>query len=235
MRAIFERNKKINIGDQFVFSDDRAHHLNVVRTRVGDEIRIFDGHGCAYEAKVQAITKKEVSLEILSLEEKKQQQQLVLFIGVPKKDAFEDILKIAVEAGFTAIIPLTTSYSQFEYVESDRLNKIIESALVQSNNFFWPKIYSQLKLQDLNTLDLELDTTILFSSFAEGKNDEVNKQIWHRTGIFIGPEAGFSPAEEEQILASKFKTLRKHLPCPILRAPTAVAVSAGYIYSQMQK
>lgn len=235
MRAIFERNKKFSIGDQFIVDDDRAHHLNVVRTRVGDEIRIFDGHGCAYEAKVQAISKKEVSLEILSSNEKKQQQQLVLFIGVPKKDAFEDILKIAVESGFTDIVPLTTSYSQFEYVESERFNKIIESALVQSNNYFWPKICPQLKLQDLNSLDFVLDTSILFSSFSEGKNDDVNKQIWHRTGVFIGPEAGFTPSEEEQILASKFKTLRKHLPCPILRAPTAVAVSAGYIYSQMQK
>lgn len=235
MRAIFERNKKFSIGDQFIVDDDRAHHLNVVRTRVGDEIRIFDGHGCAYEAKVQAISKKAVSLEILSSNEKKQQQQLVLFIGVPKKDAFEDILKIAVESGFTEIVPLTTTYSQFEYVESDRFNKIIESALVQSNNYFWPMISPQLKLQDLNSLEFVLDTSILFSSFSEGKNDEVNKQIWHRTGVFIGPEAGFTPIEEEQILASKFKTLRKHLPCPILRAPTAVAVSAGYIYSQMQK
>lgn len=235
MRAIFERNKKFNIGDQFTISDDRAHHLNVVRTRAGEEIRIFDGHGCAYEAKVQSITKKEVTLEILSRKEKKQQQQLVLFIGVPKKDAFEDILKIAVESGFSDIVPLTTTYSQFEYMESERFNKIIESALVQSNNYFWPKISPQLKLQDLNTIDLLLDTSILFSSFSEGKNDDVNKQIWHRTGVFIGPEAGFTPSEEEQILASKFKTLRKHLPCPILRAPTAVAVSAGYIYSQMQK
>lgn len=235
MRAIFERNKKFNIGDQFTISDDRAHHLNVVRTRAGEEIRIFDGHGCAYEAKVQSITKKEVTLEILNRKEKKQQQQLVLFIGVPKKDAFEDILKIAVESGFSDIVPLTTTYSQFEYMESERFNKIIESALVQSNNYFWPKISPQLKLQDLNTIDLLLDTSILFSSFSEGKNDDVNKQIWHRTGVFIGPEAGFTPSEEEQILASKFKTLRKHLPCPILRAPTAVAVSAGYIYSQMQK
>jgi len=235
MRAIFERNKKFNIGDQFTISDDRAHHLNVVRTRAGEEIRIFDGHGCAYEAKVQSITKKEVTLEILSRKEKIQQQQLVLFIGVPKKDAFEDILKIAVESGFSDIVPLTTTYSQFEYMESERFNKIIESALVQSNNYFWPKISPQLKLQDLNTIDLLLDTSILFSSFSEGKNDDVNKQIWHRTGVFIGPEAGFTPSEEEQILASKFKTLRKHLPCPILRAPTAVAVSAGYIYSQMQK
>lgn len=235
MRAIFERNKKFNIGDQFTISDDRAHHLNVVRTRAGEEIRIFDGHGCAYEAKVQSITKKEVTLEILNRKEKIQQQQLVLFIGVPKKDAFEDILKIAVESGFSDIVPLTTTYSQFEYMESERFNKIIESALVQSNNYFWPKISPQLKLQDLNTIDLLLDTSILFSSFSEGKNDDVNKQIWHRTGVFIGPEAGFTPSEEEQILASKFKTLRKHLPCPILRAPTAVAVSAGYIYSQMQK
>lgn len=235
MRAIFERNKKFNIGDQFTISDDRAHHLNVVRTRAGEEIRIFDGHGCAYEAKVQSITKKEVTLEILSRKEKIQQQQLVLFIGVPKKDAFEDILKIAVESGFSDIVPLTTTYSQFEYMESERFNKIIESALVQSNNYFWPKISPQLKLQNLNTIDLLLDTSILFSSFSEGKNDDVNKQIWHRTGVFIGPEAGFTPSEEEQILASKFKTLRKHLPCPILRAPTAVAVSAGYIYSQMQK
>lgn len=235
MRAIFEKSHQLKVKEQFIVNDDRCHHLNVVRTRAGDEVWIFDGAGNAFQTKVLSITKKEALLEIVDSKYKANDQKLVLFIGVPKKDAFEDILKIAVECGFTHIVPLSTAHSQFEHVLSERINKIIESALVQSNNYYWPTIYPQTKIQDINSLDINLEIALLFSSFSEGKNDDVAKQNWRAAGVFIGPEAGYSVEEEAQILASKYKALRKHLPCPILRAPTAVAVSAGYIYSQRQK
>ena len=46
--------------------------------------------------------------------------------------------------------------------------------------------------------------------------------------ILIGPEAGFSALEELDIL-SKSNVFSIHLPTPILRAPTAVASSIGYL------
>lgn len=231
MRAIFEDQNKLEKGLTLSLTDERAHHLNVVRAKINDNVLVLDGRGHKAIAKLTALSKKEAQLEIVELSFTEQTIGAVLFLAVPKKEAFEDILKIATECGFTEIFPLTTKYSQYTYEENDRNNKIIESAMVQSNNLYRPKIHAQMPLTDLfKKMDLKLSRSFLFTSF--GENQLVDKTIvapltnW---GVFIGPEAGFSEEEEKEILSSPFAPLGIHLPMPILRAPTAVAVSAGYV------
>lgn len=231
MRAVFENQIKLEQGKVLSISDERAHHLNVVRVRVNDRVLVLDGQGHKATAKVISVTKKEIQLEVVEISFSAPTNGAILFLAVPKKEAFEDILKIATECGFTEIFPLTTKYSQYVYEENDRNNKIIESAMVQSNNLYRPKIHAQMSLNDLfKKTDLKLSRSFLFTSF--GENQLVDKAIlppltnW---AVFIGPEAGFSEDEEKEILSSPFAPQGIHLPMPIMRAPTAVAVSAGYV------
>lgn len=231
MRAIFENQNELEQGKTLIIGDERAHHLNVVRTKITDEVLVLNGKGSRAIAKVILISKKEVQLEIKEIHFVEAKNHGVLFLAVPKKDAFEDILKIATECGFSEIFPLTTKYSQYVYEENDRTNKIIESAMVQSNNLYRPQIHSQMSLQEfLEKSELSLSHTFLFTSFGLDQlpnKDEISKITnW---GVFIGPEAGFSEDEEKEILNSRFVPMGIHLPLPIMRAPTAVAVSAGYI------
>lgn len=231
MRAIFESQKKLEIGAVLHVVDERVHHLNVVRAKLADEILILDGNGSAARSSIKLISKKEVHLEIFDISVQAQKMERALFLAVPKKDAFEDILKIAVECGFTDLFPLTTKYSQYIFEESDRINKIVESAMVQSNNFFKPKIHNQISLSEfLSKTEINFGKTFLFTSFGStplpNKNDFINLAKW---GIFIGPEAGFTEDEEREILTSPQRPVPVHLPVPIMRAPTAVAVSVGYV------
>ncbi len=237
MRAIFEREKKLEVGSCLVISDERAHHLNVVRTKTDDMILVLDGVGRKAFTKVVSITKKEIHLHIDEIQEEHKTSKAALFVSVPKKDAFEDILKNATECGFTDIYPLTTNFSQYIFENNERVNKIIESAMIQSNNLFRPLIHDQKELKDfLKDPDIKFTSTFLFTSFEQKPFSAIKRELnLNSWGVFIGPEAGFSNEEEGLIISSKFEPIVVHLPTPILRAPTAVAVSVGYVIGLQQK
>ncbi len=72
---------------------------------------------------------------------------------------------------------------------------------------------------------------IYFTSRPTSLNFKMESPLASQTIILIGPEGGFSEAEEAKIMAYK-KAKIVHLPTPIMRAPTAVATSIGYLLSE---
>lgn len=225
MRAIFHSFDSIEASEVLIISGDAAHHLNVVRVKVGEKIIILNGKGVKLHGEVKVITKNLVEVFISLKETLERSHQLSLAIANPKKDAFEDILKMAVELGIKDIYPMSSEFSQYDYVESERVQRILESALIQSNNPYFPVIHEQTKLSDF--VNVHQDMLIFFNSrTSKGPASKFNNTF--KKTILIGPEGGFSPSEVASIL--KFSKIHEiHLPTPILRAPTAVASSVGYL------
>lgn len=226
MRAIFYPFDNHEAGDLVQVTGDTLHHLTVARVRENEKILLLNGRGQRLLGIIQAFSKKSVDIKITDSENMLPTHNLSLAIAMPKKDAFEDILKMAVELGVNEIFPLTSAYSQYEYEASERIQRILESALVQSNNPFFPKIHVEESLSDFLKSHTE---TIAFFNSQKAKSSAGNEITTKKT-ILIGPEGGFSPDEIATI--SKYpKILEIHLPTPILRAPTAVASSIGYLLS----
>ncbi len=226
MRAIFYPFDNHVAGDLVQVTGDSVHHLTVARVRENEKILLLNGKGQRLLGVIQSLSKKNVDIKITDSENLLPTHNLSLAIAMPKKDAFEDILKMAVELGIREIFPLTSEYSQHEYEPSERVQRILESALVQSNNPFFPEIHPEMALSDF--LNSHKETIAFFNS----KKPESSKapETSAKKTILIGPEGGFSPAEIASI--SKYsKILEIHLSTPILRAPTAVASSVGYLLS----
>lgn len=225
MRAIYHDFQNASSEEILIISGDAAHHLNVVRVRAGERIILLNGKGKKLDGTVKAITKSLVEIEVSSVYDAQRSHEISLAVANPKKEAFEDILKMAVELGVKNIYPLSSEFSQYDYVPSDRVQRILESALIQSNNPFFPEIYSQISLK--NFLESHKEPLAFFNS----RPNETDGTYSYKQGqitILIGPEGGFSPNEVTQIL--KFSKIQEiHLPTPILRAPTAVASSIGYL------
>jgi 16S rRNA (uracil1498-N3)-methyltransferase len=222
MRAIFYPFSKVNTLKSILVTDESAKHLHVVRIKAEEEILVLNGNGLKALTRVGSISKNQIELLVDSIEESMETHGISLAIASPKKDAFEDILKIAVELGVRNIYPLTSEFSQYDYLPSDRVQRILESALIQSNNPYMPIIHP------LVNLDLFLDQLNYPLFFFNSKPN--NCGILGARIILIGPEGGFSKREEAHILA-KSNVFSIHLPTPILRAPTAVASSIGYLLS----
>lgn len=224
MRAIYLPFEKTTLGKSLLVRDEQAKHLQVVRIRQGEEVLILNGKGDKAFTKVETITKNEVELIVEKTESGKRLHDFHLAIANPKKDAFEDILKIAVELGVKSIQPLSSSFSQYEFESGDRVNRILENALVQSNNLFLPEILPQISLQNF----LETHNSPLYFFNSRPDKESVPKVASGDKTVLIGPEGGFSEQEVENI-GRYSQVFSIHLPTPIQRAPTAVASSIGYL------
>lgn len=228
MRAVYCKFQNNFSEDIFRVTGDSAHHLMVARVRVKEKILLLNGKGVKILGEVLAASKNSIDIKIHSKEEFKPEHLLSLAIAMPKKDAFEDVLKIAVELGIMEIHPLVSDFSQYEYAPSERIERILESALVQSNNPFFPIIHDQKKLSDF--LSTHCDELVFFNSLVSNPKTHTKKDI--KKTILVGPEGGFSTEEVKNILKYP-QILEVHLPTPILRAPTAVASSVGYLLASL--
>lgn len=228
MRAIYNDFNDILTGNNLIITGDAAHHLNVVRVRVHEVILLMNGRGSIIHGEIQSITKAQVEINIQESFNFQPLHELSLAIANPKKDTFEDILKSAVELGIKHIYPLSSSFSQYDYAPSERIQRVLESALIQSNNPFFPIIHEQQSLT--NFLNVHENTLVFFNSQKIFSANKYDNDLKLKT-ILIGPEGGFSPDEVVDILSYQ-NVLEIHLNTPILRASTAVATSVGFLLSR---
>ena len=225
MRAIYHVFETHHAGEVIHVTGEAAHHLNVVRVKEREHVLLLNGKGSKLTGEITSVQKNQVDIKITHAEVFHPLHELSLAIANPKKEAFEDILKAAVELGIKHIYPLSSDFSQYDYVPSERVQRILESALIQSNNPFFPIVHPQQTLK--NFLGVHTDTIVFFNS-QKNQHAKTDEHAHASKTILIGPEGGFSPAEVVSI-TNYSKTQEIHLPTPILRAPTAVASSVGYL------
>ncbi|AYF43128.1 RNA methyltransferase, RsmE family [Halobacteriovorax sp. BALOs_7] len=232
MRAIYTRDDlSPSIDGILRINDDRSHHLiKVARVKNGDEVLILDGQGGRYLSEVINCTKREVSLKVKSFDKEERYSNIDLALGLPKREAFESAIKNATQVGISAIYPFRAEYSQWSIKNFSRVETVIESALIQSNNCYFPKIN-----EEVNSLDALFE---IFSSYdyiflttlsdAASTTKEATNLRNKKILIIIGPEGGLSPKEEELVLKQS-NVFGLKLSTPILKTETAVPTIVGYI------
>ena len=109
MRAIFLED----ISKLQAIEGDEAHHLiNVVRIQIGEEILLLNGMGAKIFVKVVGLEKNRVNIEVIESLQLEKADKVHLAIGIPKKDAFEEVLRNATELGISKIIHFKSQFSQ---------------------------------------------------------------------------------------------------------------------------
>ncbi|MFY7993034.1 MAG: RsmE family RNA methyltransferase [Bacteriovoracaceae bacterium] len=230
MRAIFEPQLKCaTIDESYVVHDDSFHHLaNVVRVKLGEFVKIFNGDGLEVTSEVSLIEKKQLKLKFLSVKNHERKGVVIdVLIGTPKKEALEQCLKQSVELGVRRIFLAETAFSQKHFISTDRQQSLLVSSLEQSNNPFLP-IIEEIKFQEAPVASY--DQVILF--------DSVNKELAalrsgaQRLLLVLGPEGGFSVSELEW-WKSHPQTVSIHLPTAIMRTPTALSCAIGFTLGKL--
>ncbi len=177
--------------------DRELHHLHVLRMSVGDEVKVFDGLGNLFSARIDAVDKKQALLFINELEQVADDHKPKLHIAIapPKNmERFEWFAEKVCEIGVDSITPVICKHSERKELRADRIEKVLLAACKQSLKY---------KLPVLNSL-----TT--FSDFIDNTNHSLKFIAWCGTGethfknvclpgkdvlILIGPEGDFDNAE----------------------------------------
>lgn len=191
--------------------EESKHCVRVLRLAIGAEVHLVDGVGGFYTAEIIANQPKKVQLKIVNVERAYQKRNHHLHIAVaPTKniERIEWFLEKATELGIDEITPLISQRSERKTVKTDRLFKVITSAVKQSIKAYHPKLNEAISFEDFLKTDFEGNKLI-----AHCINNSDKKYIsqlvlpHHKYLILIGPEGDFTPEEISLALKNDYKAL----------------------------
>ncbi|MDP4206620.1 MAG: RsmE family RNA methyltransferase, partial [Bacteroidota bacterium] len=192
-------------GDLYTLEEQESKHcIRVLRLGVGEEIRLIDGKGGWYLARIIQPDAKRCGVEIIEKTLGYGARDFRLHIAMaPTKniDRFEWFLEKATEIGIDEITPLLCEHSERKEVKAERLEKVIVAAMKQSYKAYLPKLNPMIRFKDfINGLDNEQR---FIAHCHESEKFPLKDCIRYKKAIVvcIGPEGDFSP--EEVALAVK--------------------------------
>jgi len=193
-------------------------------------VEIIDGAGGFYKAQITDANPKKCRLKIVESQKEFGKKDFHLHIAIaPTKniERFEWFLEKATEIGIDEITPLLTSHSERKTINTDRLEKILISAMKQSLKAYLPKLNNLTTFKEL-----------IISNKTENKYiaycDEIQKTHLkdliikgNDILILIGPEGDFSPDEIQLATENSFSVVS--LGAARLRTETARIVACHIV------
>lgn len=206
--------------------EESSHCVRVLRKKTGDKIVVTDGRGRIFEAFINAGDPKKCLITLQTVVTVMHQRPFRLHVAVaPTKnsDRYEWFLEKATEIGINEITPIICEHSERTVLRTDRLQKILISAMKQSLNLHLPVLHEPVKLADFLKREF---TGQKFIGYVEEKQEVLLKnryQIGSDCVILIGPEGDFSKDELEKARQNGFETIS--LGNSRLRTETAALVA----------
>ena len=205
---LFYNKDLTSTNSQFTFDKTESRHIvKVLRKKEGDLLHITNGKNELFTVQVILANDKRCLVEIVNTETKPKPWNYTLHIAIaPTKnnDRLEWFLEKATEIGIDEITPIICSNSERTVLKTERLDKIVQSAMKQSLKFVLPKINEPIKFTDF--IHQDFDSELFIAHCEELDKKSLAKTIKPNTNILvmIGPEGDFSPAEIEKALVNKF-------------------------------
>lgn len=220
---IFQKTK-LAVGSIIELDAQASHHVGrVLRSKVGESLIVFNGEGGEYEAVIQSITKKTVTVELLKFINRDTKSNVHIHLGqaLAKGEKMDWIIQKAVELGVAETTPLHTERSNVK-LPADRLAKklahwqqVAISACEQSGRTDVPVIHSPIALNDWLS-QTKFNHGFVLSPTA---NTKLSGSVEGRIGLIIGPEGGLTTQEIILAESKLFKAIQ--LGPRVLRTETA--------------
>jgi len=206
--------------------EESQHAARVLRLYVGSEVVLTDGKGNWMPSKIVEIHPKSCLVQVSEIIENYEPKPYHLQIAIaPTKniDRFEWFLEKSTEIGIDRIIAISTEHSERKDIKTDRLNKIITSAMKQSLKAWHPELEGTTKFDSF--IQQPFDGIKLIAWCEAAKEERIEKYVRAQENvlILIGPEGGFSPAEVQKAREQGFVPVS--LSSSRLRTETAAIVA----------
>lgn len=216
-----------------VLEGDEARHCSrVLRAKVGDAICVFDGRGGEWQARIAAITRDAVALEIgepLPFAAPPA-VRLTLAVALPKGERQKWLVEKLTELGTDRLVPLTTARGVAEATDSARarLERGVIEACKQCGRNVLMEITTPTTLEELAARHPAATLLIAHPGAAPLRNQSIAMpgQVIHEIVAAVGPEGGFAPEELDLATAAGFRPVS--LGPNILRIETAAIMVASW-------
>lgn len=212
----------INQSTATLTPEESWHCTKVLRKKAGEAIHLIDGKGNFYEGILEVVAEKQCLASVTKgpTPQTKRNYHLHLAIAPTKQiDRIEWMIEKAVEIGLDEISFIQCKNSERTVVKTDRILKIVESAVKQSLQAFIPKVNELRPLKEIIANASE-DQKLIAHCYSSPKRAIKELSFAGKsTLICIGPEGDFT--EDEVGLSEKSGFIALSLGDNRLRTETA--------------
>ena len=191
--------------------EDSKHCVKVLRMGEGDVIEVVDGNGTLYSCRITMAHPKRCAIEVL---EKCSQpphwgNSITLAIAPTKvMDRMEWLVEKCVEIGVDRIIPLRCHNSERTVLKTERLRKIMVSAMKQSLKATLPRLDEMTPIEQVLAEPFDGIRCIAYCDEMLPREERRTLADVYLPGkdalVLIGPEGDFSPEEVKAATAAGF-------------------------------
>ena len=223
------------MGQSAVLDERSSHHLaRVLRVKADDAVTVFNGDGYNYHSRVSAVTKTNVTVDLLSKEDPCNESPLSTHLGlaVSKGERLECAIKKDTELGVSSITPILSQRVDVRLSperwqkKQDHWQQIVISACEQSGRAVVPEVHPPQPLGSW----VEITEADQKFCLHPGLNNALPTTPPSHVALLVGPEGGLS--DDEVALASNYGFLGLNLGPRILRTETAPLVALSVIGTQ---
>jgi 16S rRNA (uracil1498-N3)-methyltransferase len=210
------------------FSFDKVeskHIIKVLRKKDADILFVTNGKGYLFETEITLASDSKCTVRIISFEKKPKSKYNLHLAVAPTKmnDRYEWFLEKATEIGIHQITPIICDRSERKVINKDRFDKIILTAMKQSNEVYFPTLNEAISLKDFLKYKQEGLQLIAHCEETDKKTLKSILKPNNNITILIGPEGDFSEKEIALALDNAYSPVS--LGTTRLRTETAAVVA----------
>ena len=229
-------NGNLTEGKIIILDGDEFHHLtNVMRSRVGERVCLFNGDSFFYFGNVKSISKKQAEIEIIEKQKSNNEPtvKLSVYQALAKGDKLSLIMQKITELGASELCLFDSKFCDVKANthKQERMESIAVSAAKQCGRASITKTLGIFSIKDVASKIQNFDAFYVAYENKDGntlaKDLLKNKDSIRNIAIMIGAEGGFS--EEEITLLEENGAKIVSLGNRILRTETASIVCSGLI------
>jgi 16S rRNA (uracil1498-N3)-methyltransferase len=227
----FFYNGQLAVNTIVSLDEDTAKHIwQVLRMQSDDKVVLTDGKGTVAECTIHIVERHKCSVSVgkVSVTERKG-NLLHLCVAFTKNNSRNEwLLEKATELGVSSIIPVTTMRSEKAHVRHDRWQKILQSAILQSQQAYLPDLAEISPLQSVLKKYKDVPQKLVAHCIPGSEKQPLSKTLKPNgdTILLIGPEGDFTQEEVNLCIENGFTPVS--LVTQRLRTETAAIAAAAY-------
>ncbi|MFV5685993.1 16S rRNA (uracil(1498)-N(3))-methyltransferase [Flavobacterium sp. GB2R13] len=193
--------------ENFSFDKEESKHIiKVLRKKDSDILYVTNGLGHLFKTEITLASDNKCTVKIISFEKSAPSKFHLHLAVAPTKmnDRFEWFLEKATEIGIHEITPIICDRSERKVINTERFDKIILTAMKQSNALFLPKLNDAISFKEFIKQKQE---GLNFIAHCEETNKKTLKSALEANQnitVLIGPEGDFTDKEIESALDANY-------------------------------
>lgn len=212
--------------ETFSFDKEESRHIiKVLRKKDSDILHVTNGLGLLFETEITLASDNKCIVQVLSIKKTDEPKFRLHLAVAPTKmnDRFEWFLEKATEIGIQEITPIICDRSERKVINQERFEKIILSAMKQSNETYLPRLNEAISFKEFVKKQNEGLQLIAHCEETDKKSLKDILKPNENVTLLIGPEGDFSEKEIALALENNYQPVT--LGNTRLRTETAAIVA----------